>query len=54
VLTRKFFKKVAKEIRSRSLSPQEKEKLIEILISIFEKENPRFDATRFREACYDT
>jgi len=52
-MTRKDYKKAVELIRTSSLSllPTAKKVAVDLLVELFQSDNPRFDAVKFRAAC---
>jgi len=53
MFTRQHYQAIAKAI-SRLPNNQDKGMVVSDLINLFEADNPRFDANRFSNACYDS
>lgn len=50
-MTRKDYKKAVELIRTSSLLPTARKVTTDILVELFQSDNPRFDAVKFRAAC---
>jgi hypothetical protein len=52
-MTRKDYTKAAELVRTSSLSllPAARKVAVDILVELFQSDNPRFDETKFRAAC---
>lgn len=50
-MTKKHFQMFADEIKNSNLSLENKKVMADIVVTVAEKDNPRFDRDRFLKAC---